>query len=799
MNLLKKVFLIFLASLIIFGCSNSSGDDENETNAKENEDTKGTQVEFLNETEFCVDIFSDSTHTAKLATIAEKKSAIIEKCEYKETGNVFYIAYNLDINGITIPYGKGECIIKLTENSRTKVSVPKPTQTNVEHSVILLRNDSDNGITISSKSTEIFPYGTSSSLVNPAKNAVYLFDKDEVSKAGEFKIVKGTSSARLFEEDAKTEVGKIYSIIYDGKSSQLISVSPFDPSVKKQIWTISTSSERGKTFHTGFAAPRENISDGYMVFGKLCQDLDSSNSYGVPFYAKINANGEITTQKRFPLADKPDLVDFTSGVEKNGTIFCVASTSWEGKSEEKAVLIKLGERDSYKDIGIEGCLKNDPITLAAKNENTLFALLSTIETENSKENTVLVKLSVSGNSVSSEKIWESSDENANSYACSIAYCEDSGLIGILIQKSPLDSLEGTKSEIVITDENGTEKGTLPLDDYLLDKIIYDKASKSLFASGSFISQLTGLEEAAFVKTNPETVQLDWEPKTYPASGSDKVSNFRNIMLDGDSVILSGFTEATARTYEGGYPYIVSYNMKKNSVNWSRTYSTLPGWYAYNCFASSIGTPFIELYNDKNGKSSFCSTGFFGEIEDAKDVVPNKIFSETVTYTPKGTPETPQSEDSTQTTEISSEWNFQYGTNAACNATILGYGSTPETPPNDIEIEADSGSGASLVLLGQEYCAVKYNNGLQWSSIYEETDVIRITTREACTLDIVGKGTSGAATFTTEKPNSFSVNGLQIYLRTDIDDTDEKIWTVNLNSGENIISVSGMKFFSFTCR
>lgn len=162
-------------------------------------------------------------------------------------------------------------------------------------------------------------------------------------------------------------------------------------------------------------------------------------------------------------------------------------------------------------------------------------------------------------------------------------------------------------------------------------------------------------------------------------------------------------------------------------------------------------------------------------------------------------ETPQnSKPEEQKVSVTSVWNFKEGANASANATLVGYGSTATKPTSEITIEADSGSGATLKLLVQKGCSVKYNTGLQWGASSNETDVMTLTADEACTLEVVGKGSSGD-TWTSAKPNSFSVNGTSVYARAAATETSEQTWTVSLNKGDNTIAVSGMKFISFTCK
>lgn len=195
-----------------------------------------------------------------------------------------------------------------------------------------------------------------------------------------------------------------------------------------------------------------------------------------------------------------------------------------------------------------------------------------------------------------------------------------------------------------------------------------------------------------------------------------------------------------------------------------------------------------------------SAGMFVSCSDSDD-------SDNTTQTPSGdNASTTTPTDTTgdkggsveQTVSVTSAWNFKEGANASKNATLAGYGTTAKKPTSEITIDADSGSGATLTLLVQDGCSVKYNTGLQWGAGTKETDVMTVTTDAACTLEVVGKGSSGDS-WTSAKPNSFSVNGTSVYARAAASETSEQTWTVSLNKGDNTIAVSGMKFISFTCK
>ena len=152
-------------------------------------------------------------------------------------------------------------------------------------------------------------------------------------------------------------------------------------------------------------------------------------------------------------------------------------------------------------------------------------------------------------------------------------------------------------------------------------------------------------------------------------------------------------------------------------------------------------------------------------------------------------------------KVTSSWNFENGDNVSKNKDIIGFGdSLKEYPKKEINVSSDSGSGARLVFNAQNKISFKYNKSLQCSTNSEkkEFDCIKIITENECTLTVIGKGSTGKSFDPEAKQNSFSVNGKQVYKRKDASETKDQTWKVKLKKGENIISVNGMKFISFTC-
>lgn len=151
------------------------------------------------------------------------------------------------------------------------------------------------------------------------------------------------------------------------------------------------------------------------------------------------------------------------------------------------------------------------------------------------------------------------------------------------------------------------------------------------------------------------------------------------------------------------------------------------------------------------------------------------------------------------TGVNAAWDFN-----VASLTAVGLDLTNKVKPNaDKEIAVTSGSGATLTLLAQTGASLKIQSaetgGLNVGAGSKETEVLSITVEGACTLKINGKGSSGASSFVTTKPNSFSVNGTKVYERASADETAYQDFTYSITeAGTYKIAASGMIFTALTC-
>ena len=150
------------------------------------------------------------------------------------------------------------------------------------------------------------------------------------------------------------------------------------------------------------------------------------------------------------------------------------------------------------------------------------------------------------------------------------------------------------------------------------------------------------------------------------------------------------------------------------------------------------------------------------------------------------------------TGVNAAWDFN-----AASLTAAGLSATAAKPSADKEIVAISGSGATLTLLAQIGKSLKIQNaesgGLNVGAGTTETAVLSITVDAACTLKFTCKGSSGATSFSSAKPNSFSVAGNKVYERKDANETSLQELTYSITeAGSYKIAASGMIFTALTC-
>ena len=160
--------------------------------------------------------------------------------------------------------------------------------------------------------------------------------------------------------------------------------------------------------------------------------------------------------------------------------------------------------------------------------------------------------------------------------------------------------------------------------------------------------------------------------------------------------------------------------------------------------------------------------------------------------------------------VDAVWDFNEGANASTNATIIAFGGSPTALSSPLEIQPDSGSGATLTLLVNSNNKIKYSanksgesgksgGGIQQNTGSLERDFADLKVDAACTVTIKAAGASSA--ISTGNINSFSINGTNKFkAEPGSEDTTEHEYTYTATGAETIkITATGMKFMSITCK
>ncbi len=149
--------------------------------------------------------------------------------------------------------------------------------------------------------------------------------------------------------------------------------------------------------------------------------------------------------------------------------------------------------------------------------------------------------------------------------------------------------------------------------------------------------------------------------------------------------------------------------------------------------------------------------------------------------------------------VNAKWDFSVASLTAAGLTVDGV-----KPSAEKEIAVASGSGATLNLLAQTGKTIKIRDaasgGFSVGTGSAETEVLSITTTDACTLKFIGYPSSGTK-WVSSKPNSFSVGGSSVYVCDKAEDQSKSplTWTYTISkAGTYKIAVSGMVFTALVC-
>ena len=608
---MKKQLICLLLSVLIYGCS---VDSDSRKSYDVGTNSSGTRCKFKNATEYYVKIYSDSLHNTLLGEVDCGKNIILP-VEYKQTGNVFYYDYYLILNEFYIKYGDGQQTIQLKENALNLTDINNLNLNTNSYIVVGLKNETKSAIELY-KNNSICFRDDGTSLINNNQTAFFLFyGKQDFSF---FSISADGYTYPLTSKNLDVESGIIYTFCYKGKNdSCLISKVPFDSSLKEKIWKIPLSQTTGKCLMADRFCVQEKSSDGYFFAGQMCYDKTYYDEKSFPYIAEISPSGEVF-DGLMSLNDSPDFVKSNQVIEANGMKIVAGAK----KSDGKMVPFIYGSKNC--DFYIEPSIENfDGFEGILYKENDTFSLLFRIAADNGD----VVGLGIFELSVETYSIAEGNvvyKDTTGLWACDFIY--SNGEYVVLSQEAVNEYHRDDKTKFLFINASSfTLTATKSLDRYQLNSIECTSDGKFAFASGSYSNSKTGKDEASFIKIDLENRDFcdNGVPKLFPSTENNLYSNFNCLSIKNNEIFLAGYIDKDYTNdfdeYSSGYPYLVSFDVESDKVNWAKTYRSkeYAEFEISSCYLSAIGTPLIELRNLNTGMSYLASCGLLGEIPDTE--------------------------------------------------------------------------------------------------------------------------------------------------------------------------------------
>jgi uncharacterized repeat protein (TIGR02543 family) len=235
----KYAALLLSAAMTLLSACPNLNDDENPEPAPEG---KTTSVCFVNDNDFSITVYSDSSRLSKLADVpANSQSDPIQTTP--DSNAVFYLTYHIPIEEFAFPYNGSALPVRIDAGKTTTVSIPlladldadelaKPVTTGVH---IKMQNAGTSGLVLRRGSYEENPQGASSAIVNAGETVHYLVNSGPVSS---YSFMKNTITPVPFP-DSLTEftAGHFYSLKFNGNAIILAADRPI--TIAEALKTVS--------------------------------------------------------------------------------------------------------------------------------------------------------------------------------------------------------------------------------------------------------------------------------------------------------------------------------------------------------------------------------------------------------------------------------------------------------------------------------------------------------------------------------------------------------------------------------
>lgn len=398
--------------------------------------------------------------------------------------------------------------------------------------------------------------------------------------------------------------------------------------------------EIGKTLVNEKLLVRGN-QNGYVLYGRIGYARNLVDKEAVPYYAYIDSTGGITKENSFTFVDKPKFSAFIDAAEGNGIRLALVEKSYSNDVSSYSVMSDDNGYSIHENIAQnDESVSYGGLNIIHKKDNVFCVLLqpSSINTDETYDfyRYELIEIIVEDYaSISTNKLCES-DDSAFLSPVSLAYAPATDTY--IVMSQPVDKNGNNLGMTQFSFVDGTTgdiKKELKLEKYLFNKVKFNPDDGYAYASGSFVNQITGKDVASFAKIDISTgTVVGGKPVLYPCRDSSLNSNFNDFVIDGDTIILGGFTNAD---YEMGentsvspsmttLPYIVSYNAREGKTIYEREYDDLKGFEIYGINFSEIGSVLLDIFTYLTGEGYIASTGLLGELPEGIKVTLPKSTS-----------------------------------------------------------------------------------------------------------------------------------------------------------------------------
>ena len=346
--IVKKKLFLFLFPLFLFtACPDpepskpapdtvtTKTDEENSKSDENNTTEQKTLVTLQNNSQFKVNVYSDSSRLSLLCTLDRNETENFEDSE-SIAGSVYYITYLVDV-GVEISWFNNDSyIIVKPEKGKTKEApILDPQTMKVSDCFVIIENLSSVPIEFKQGNGSLSPENDkANTIVDVGEKGVYKIPSVFFGNFSDFAIVTLQNTEIVFPVSFTSfESGKIFTISVgadnlNNLSTSLKSISPFDIDTQKQIWTASVSSQ----YSVDCVRSAYDVVDGSFYTGSV---VSKKNTI---FIESFDVYGNVKLHKEYLIAYS----------DYENVFGCSVIDAFQNANKEYVLLLqlKLGNMDS---------------------------------------------------------------------------------------------------------------------------------------------------------------------------------------------------------------------------------------------------------------------------------------------------------------------------------------------------------------------------------------------------------------------------------------------------------------------